>query len=537
MPKRKKCDKSVQNLKLPPIIIFILLHFPKFPMKPIQSALISVYYKDGLDVLARQLHALGVTIYSTGGTLAFIEALDIPVVAVEDVTAYPEIFGGRVKTLHPKIFGGILMRRDHPEDIKEAVHHEIPTLDLVIVDLYPFTETINNSGTEQEIIEKIDIGGVSLIRAAAKNFKDVVVISDKKSHSSLVSIIDKNSGSTTIEDRKKFASDAFKTIAAYDLAISNYFLGESAEAGLNIQMNEKYPLRYGENPHQQAAFYGDIDAYFDKLHGKELSYNNLNDIDSAVSVIAAFRDKPTFAIIKHTNTCGLATRDTLLDAYNTALACDPTSAFGGILISNKKIDLGTAEEINKLFCEVVIAPDFEEAALELLKSKKNRVLLRQNSSATAPQHIKSALNGYLVQDFDTQMVDIELATIASKRAPSTAEKKDLIFAIKAAKYLKSNTITLVKNEQLIGMGCGQTSRVDALKQAIEKATAFGFDLKGAVMASDAFFPFADCVEIAHQVGIDAVAHPGGSINDKLSIEYCDANDMAMVITGLRHFKH
>jgi phosphoribosylaminoimidazolecarboxamide formyltransferase / IMP cyclohydrolase len=506
-------------------------------MKPIQSALISVFYKDGLDVLARQLHALGVTIYSTGGTQEFIEALDIPVVAVEDVTEYPPIFGGRVKTLHPKIFGGILMRREHSNDKLEAIHHEIPTIDLVIVDLYPFTETIEKGGSEEDIIEKIDIGGVSLIRAAAKNFQDVVVIADKSQYASLNNILEKNNGTTSIEDRKAFAKDAFKTISEYDLAISQFFNGEKNPSDLNISMSSKYPLRYGENPHQSANFYGDIDAYFDKLHGKELSYNNLNDIDAAVSVIGAFQDQPTFAIIKHTNTCGLATRDSLLEAYNAALACDPTSAFGGILISNVTIDLATAEEINKLFCEVVIGPGFDAAAIELLKSKKNRVLLVQKSSASAPQHIKSALNGYLVQEFDTDMVDINTAQVASKRAPSEVEKKDLLFAIKAAKYLKSNTITLVKNQQLIGMGCGQTSRVDALKQAIEKATSFGFDLKGAVMASDAFFPFADCVEIAHHAGISAVAHPGGSINDKLSIEYCDTVDMAMLITGLRHFKH
>jgi phosphoribosylaminoimidazolecarboxamide formyltransferase / IMP cyclohydrolase len=506
-------------------------------MKPIQSALISVYYKDGLDVLVRQLHSLGVIIYSTGGTMAFIEGLGIPVVAVEDVTDYPEIFGGRVKTLHPKIFGGILMRRDHPEDIKEAVHHEIPTLDIVIVDLYPFTETVKNGGAPAEIIEKIDIGGVSLIRAAAKNFQDVVVISDKRDYASLVSIVEKNNGATTLEERKSFASKAFKTIAQYDTEISEYFLDSDTTQNLNIHSTSKYPLRYGENPHQKATFYGDIDAFFEKLHGKELSYNNLNDIDSAVAVIGAFASDPTFAIIKHTNTCGLATRSTLLQAYNTALACDPTSAFGGILIANTTIDTDTANEINKLFCEVVIAPAFDKDAIEILKSKKNRVILRQKTSETAPYHIKSALNGYLVQDFDIAMVDISTALVASKKAPSETEKKDLLFAIKAAKYLKSNTITLVKNEQLIGMGCGQTSRVDALKQAIEKAKSFGFDLKGAVMASDAFFPFADCVEIAHKEGITAVAHPGGSINDKLSIDYCDSVEMAMIITGLRHFKH
>lgn len=513
----------------------IFLPLRKFPqtMKRIQSALISVFHKEGLEPIVRKMNELDITIYSTGGTELFIKSLGIPVIPVEDITEFPEILGGRVKTLHPSIFGGILYRRANEKDIQEVRHHEIPSIDMVLVDLYPFEETVAAGGTEQEIIEKIDIGGVSLIRAAAKNFKDVCIVSHRSDYDVFLEMLSSQAGEISAEQRRSYAARAFQVIAQYDNAIAAYF----DPAHLYIPSEPKNILRYGENPHQKGVFMGNLQQYFDKKHGKDLSYNNILDIDAAVKVMGEFTDEPCFAIIKHTNTCGLATAKTLAAAYERALACDSTSAFGGILICNRPMDEVTAQEVNKLFCEVVIAPDYAGNSLSVLQSKKNRIILQQKQFDVAAMQVRSALNGYLVQDFDTATESKESFTVVTKRAPSDHEMFDLEFALKACKHLKSNTITLVKNQQLIGMGCGQTSRVDALKQAIEKAKSFGFDLQGAVMASDAFFPFPDCVEIANKEGITAVVQPGGSVNDGLSIDYCNTADMAMVTTGVRHFKH
>lgn len=506
--------------------------------KKIQGALISVYYKDGLEPIVRKLHEDNVTIYSTGGTQTFVEALGIPVVPVESMTSYPEIFGGRVKTLHPAIFGGILHRRNLQGDLDQVAEFDIPTIDLVIVDLYPFEETVASGADHQSIIEKIDIGGISLIRAAAKNYNDVVIIPSVKQYAPFLEILNAQGAATTIEQRKDFARDAFMVSSHYDTHIFNYFNADSELPVFKQSILESQSLRYGENPHQKGWFHGDFSAMFDQLHGKELSYNNLLDVDAAVQLMAEFENNdPTFAILKHNNACGLATRPTLAQAYADALAGDPTSAFGGILIANRKIDLATAQQVNDLFCEVVIAPGFDADAEELLKSKKNRILLVQKKAELPKRQFRTLLNGVLEQDKDMLSETGANFEPKTKKVPTAQEVEDLVFANKLVKHTKSNTIVLAKNGQLIASGTGQTSRVDALKQAIEKANSFGFDLHGAVMASDAFFPFPDCVEIAKNAGITAVVQPGGSIKDELSIDYCNANDVAMVFTGNRHFKH
>ncbi|CAM1363687.1 bifunctional phosphoribosylaminoimidazolecarboxamide formyltransferase/IMP cyclohydrolase [Tenacibaculum xiamenense] len=504
--------------------------------KTIKSALISVFHKDGLEPIVKKLNELNVTIYSTGGTEKFIKDLGINVVPVEDVTSYPSILGGRVKTLHPKVFGGILNRQDHEGDVAEMQEYNIPQLDLVIVDLYPFEKTVASGAAEQDIIEKIDIGGISLIRAAAKNFKDTVIVSSMEQYDEFLSIIDKNNGETSISERKKFAAKAFNISSHYDTAIFNYF--NEDEVVYKASETTSKTLRYGENPHQKGYFFGDLDAMFDKLHGKELSYNNLLDVDAAVNLMNEFKgEAPTFAILKHNNACGFAQRDTMHQAYVDALAGDPVSAFGGILIANDKIDKATAEEIHKLFCEVVIAPSYDDDALEILKGKKNRVILIQKDVALPEQTVRTALNGVLVQDKDNKTDVLEDLTYATNNKPSEKELEDLLFASKICKHTKSNTIVLAKNKQLCASGTGQTSRVDALRQAIEKAKSFNFDLSGSVMASDAFFPFPDCVEIADNAGVKSVIQPGGSIKDQLSIDYCNENNVAMVFTGTRHFKH
>lgn len=504
----------------------------------ITAALISVYYKDGLEPIVRRLHADNVVIYSTGGTQAFIEALGIPVVAVESMTNYPEIFGGRVKTLHPAIFGGILHRRNLQSDLDQAEQFNIPTIDLVIVDLYPFEETLASGAAHQDIIEKIDIGGISLIRAAAKNYNDVVIIPSVNQYARFQEILEANGAATTLEQRKAFARDAFMVSSHYDTHIFRYFNQEDPLPVFKESILESQSLRYGENPHQRGWFHGDFSAMFDQLHGKELSYNNLLDVDAAVQLMAEFKhNDPTFAILKHNNACGLATRSTLKQAYADALAGDPTSAFGGILIANRPIDLATAELVNDLFCEVVVAPSFDAEALEVLKSKKNRILLVQKEADMPKRQFRTLLNGVLEQDKDLLSETAADFTPRTNTVPTASETEDLVFANKLVKHTKSNTIILAKNGQLIASGTGETSRVDALRHAIEKAKAFQFDLNGAVMASDAFFPFPDCVEIAHLAGITAVVQPGGSIKDELSIDYCNAHGVAMVFTGNRHFKH
>lgn len=504
--------------------------------KKIKNALISVFHKDNLEPIIKRLNELGVTMYSTGGTQKFIEDLGAPVTAVENLTSYPSILGGRVKTLHPKIFGGILSRRELDSDVAQLEEFEIPEIDLVIVDLYPFEDTVASGAGEQDIIEKIDIGGISLIRAAAKNYKDVLIVSSRDQYDYTLNLLNEKAGLTDLEDRKYLAKSAFNVSSHYDTAIFNWFNNDE-EKFFKQSITESRSLRYGENPHQEGTFYGDLDAMFDKLHGKELSYNNLLDVDSAVNLIAEFPEKPTFAVLKHNNACGLASRDTLLEAWNDALAGDPVSAFGGVLITNKTIDLATASEINKLFCEVVIAPGYEDEALTILKEKKNRVILVQKGVETSKKQFRTILNGVLEQDKDFKTANANDFTTITKKVPTTEEVNDLEFANKLVKHTKSNTIVFAKGEQLLASGTGQTSRVDALNQAIVKAKAFGFDLNGAVMASDAFFPFPDCVEIAKNAGISAVVQPGGSIKDQLSIDYCDSNDMAMVMTGIRHFRH
>ncbi|MEM7187751.1 MAG: bifunctional phosphoribosylaminoimidazolecarboxamide formyltransferase/IMP cyclohydrolase [Bacteroidota bacterium] len=506
--------------------------------KKISSALISVFHKDGLEPIVKRLDEMGVVIYSTGGTEKFINELGIPVIPVENVTDYPSILGGRVKTLHPKVFGGILNRQDHEGDVAEMQQYNIPQLDLVIVDLYPFEKTVASGASEQDIIEKIDIGGISLIRAAAKNYKDTLCVSSMEDYEEVLQMINDGDGATTLEQRRHFAAKSFNISSHYDTAIFNYFNADHSIASLKFsEMNGKV-LRYGENPHQRGFFFGDFDAMFDKLHGKELSYNNLLDVDAAVNLMNEFKgEAPTFVIMKHNNACGIAQRETVREAYLDALAGDPVSAFGGILISNTEIDAATAEEIHKLFCEVVIAPSFEEAALDILKGKKNRILLVQKLYEFPATITRSCLNGALVQDRDSQTDSEENLTPATHNKPTSQELEDLLFASKVCKHTKSNTIVLAKNKQLCASGTGQTSRVDALRQAIDKARSFDFDLQGAVMASDAFFPFPDCVEIAHKAGITAVIQPGGSIKDELSVNYCNENDVAMVFTGVRHFKH
>ncbi|MEJ6737149.1 MAG: bifunctional phosphoribosylaminoimidazolecarboxamide formyltransferase/IMP cyclohydrolase [Flavobacteriales bacterium] len=504
--------------------------------KKIKNALISVFHKDNLEPIIKRLNELGVTIYSTGGTQSFIEDLGAPVTAVESLTSYPSILGGRVKTLHPKVFGGILSRRGLASDVAQLEEFEIPEIDLVIVDLYPFEDTVASGAEEQDIIEKIDIGGISLIRAAAKNYKDVLIVSSRDQYDYTLKLLNEKDGSSDLEDRKYLAKSAFNVSSHYDTAIFNWFNNDE-EKFFKQSVMESRSLRYGENPHQEGIFYGDLDAMFDKLHGKELSYNNLLDVDSAVNLISEFPDKPTFAVLKHNNACGLATRDTLLEAWTDALASDPVSAFGGVLITNKTIDLATATEINKLFCEVVIAPGYDAEALTILQGKKNRIILVQRPIETSKKQFRTILNGVLEQDKDARTADAKDFTTSTKKEPTVDEVVDLEFANKLVKHTKSNTIVFAKNGQLLASGLGQTSRVDALNQAIVKAKAFGFDLTGAVMASDAFFPFPDCVEIAKNAGISAVVQPGGSIKDQLSIDYCDANDMAMVMTGIRHFRH
>jgi phosphoribosylaminoimidazolecarboxamide formyltransferase / IMP cyclohydrolase len=502
-----------------------------------RSALISVYSKEGLEPIIRRLHALGVTLYSTGGTQTYIQKLDIPVVAVESLTGYPSILDGRVKTLHPAVFGGLLARRS-PEHLQQLEQYNIPELDCVIVDLYPFEETVAATNDESEIIEKIDIGGVSLIRAAAKNWQDVVVVASKDEYGMFLDILESQNGDFTPEQRREFARRAFKVSSNYDIAIFNWFNEGTADISFKYSIHRSDILRYGENPHQSGVFFGDFDRVFDKLNGKAISYNNLIDIDAAVQLMREFQlGKPAFAILKHTNACGIARRHTLLEAWQAALACDPTSAFGGIFITNTRVDIHTAKAINQLFYEVLIAPDFDDDALELLRKKEPRILLRIKSFEIKPRSFRSLLNGVVEQDTDLKIeTEADLKTV-TQRIPTPKEVGELLFAARCVKHLKSNAIALVKERQLIGMGCGQPSRVDALRQAIAKAKSFGFDLTGAVMASDAFFPFADCVEIAHAAGITAVIQPGGSMRDQDSVDYCDSVGMAMVTTGFRHFRH
>ncbi|MBI5218796.1 MAG: bifunctional phosphoribosylaminoimidazolecarboxamide formyltransferase/IMP cyclohydrolase [Bacteroidia bacterium] len=501
----------------------------------IKSALISVYHKDKLDEIVKKLVELNVKIYSTGGTKDYLESSGIKVTAVEDITSYPSILGGRVKTLHPKVFGGILARRENNEDKQQLAKFEIPEMDMVIVDLYPFEETVASGAGENEIIEKIDIGGISLIRAAAKNFNDVLIVPSRNQYEALLHLLEEKNGETTIDDRRKFAIHAFNISSHYDTAIFNYFnQGDTDVFKQSILVSN--PLRYGENPHQRGFFYGDMDALFDKLQGKEISYNNLLDIDAAVNLIAEFKDT-AFAILKHNNACGIASRKTLTDAWNDALAGDPISAFGGILITNVEVNPDTASEINKLFFEVIIAPGYHREALEILVQKKNRIVLVQKKAALPDFQFRSLLNGVIGQDKDVKTESKSDMRVVTNTTPSQREFTDLEFANIVVKHSKSNTIVLAKNNQLLASGVGQTSRVDALKQAIAKAQNFGFDLKGSVMASDAFFPFPDCVEIAYNAGITAVIQPGGSIKDKDSIEFCNANNVAMVFTGIRHFRH
>ena len=507
-------------------------------MTRIKSALISVFHKDHLEPIIRKLHALEVTLYSTGGTEKFIQSLEIPVIPVEDLTNYPSILGGRVKTLHPKIFGGILGRREIQEDVAQLESYEIPPIDLVVVDLYPFAETLMAGASDEDIVEKIDIGGISLIRAAAKNFQDVVIIPGMEYYPDLLHILEEQNGETSLADRKKMAAAAFDISSHYDATIYGYFSQDFEAPSLKVSASEFENLRYGENPHQRARYYGNFDDVFDQFHGKELSYNNLLDIDAAVHLMDEFKkESPTFAILKHNNACGLATRPTLKAAYLAALEADPQSAFGGVLICNSPMDLATAEEVNKLFCEVVIAPEFDEVALEILKTKKNRIILKQHLVEWPSVILRSALNGILWQERDEMTDHSGQFDFVTSTVPDEAEIADLEFASKICKHTKSNTIVLAKNRQLIASGTGQTSRVDALTQAIEKAKIFNLDLRGAVMASDAFFPFPDCVEIAHKAGIGAVIQPGGSIKDELSLKYCNENGIAMVFTGTRHFKH
>ena len=493
--------------------------------KTIKKAILSVYYKDGLDKLVTLLHSQGVELYSTGGTYQFITDLGVPCVQIDSLTGFPEILGGRVKTLHPAIFGGLLARTELVSDIDTMAAHNLPFFDLMICNLYPFEEYLAKNAEEQELIEKIDIGGVTLIRAAAKNFNDVVCIAQPNDYTKLYDILEKSGGSTSREERRAFAAAAFETVAQYDRAIANYFLNAST-----------MPLRYGENPHQRGWFEGDFNRLFEKLNGKEVSYNNILDIDAACRLIQDFSE-PTFAIMKHNNSCGLATRVNITEAYIAALASDPKSAFGGVLISNKEIDEDTAKEINTLFFEIILSPSYSEAALDILKSKKNRIILRIKENPSYEIKMRSALNGRLMQEDDKSIETRKEWKLATETSLNEAQMLDLEFGIKAVKHLKSNGIALVKNQQLIGMGCGQVSRIDALEHAIHKATEFGFDLKGAIMASDAFFPFADCAEIADKAGIIAVAQPGGSVKDQDSIDYCNLHQMAMVMTGVRHFNH
>jgi phosphoribosylaminoimidazolecarboxamide formyltransferase/IMP cyclohydrolase len=503
--------------------------------KTIKSALISVYYKDNLEKIVKTLDKLGVKIFSTGGTQSFIEEQGVAVTSVESLTSYPSILGGRVKTLHPKVFGGILSRRELQEDVEQIKQYEIPELDLVIVDLYPFEETLASGASQADIIEKIDIGGISLIRAAAKNFKDVLVVSSRDQYEELNTILENQKGETSFEQRYSFAKEAFNISSHYDSSIFSYFDADDNSA-LKVSVRESRKLRYGENPHQEGYFYGDFNEMFEQLWGREISYNNLLDIDAAVALIKDF-EETSFAILKHNNACGIASRENLTEAWNAALAGDPISAFGGILVCNKKLDAATAEEMNKLFFEVSIAPSYSTEALEILKQKKNRIILVLRDAPLQEKNIRTVLNGFIVQDRDKKTELPEELKVVTKNGPSQEQINDLLFANKLVKHTKSNAIILAKGKQLLASGVGQTSRVDALQQAIAKAKHFKFDLTGAVMASDAFFPFPDCVEIADKAGITAVIQPGGSIKDQDSIDYCDQHDMSMVTTGFRHFKH
>ena len=504
--------------------------------KKIKSALISVFHKDGLDEIVKKLDGLGVEIFSTGGTQTFIEGLGVKVNAVEDLTSYPSILGGRVKTLHPKVFGGILTRRDNESDQKQIAEYEIPEIDLVIVDLYPFEETVASGALEQDIIEKIDIGGISLIRAAAKNFKDVIIVPSKNEYAPLFSLLNEKNGESDVEDRKQFAASAFNVSSHYDTAIFKYFNQTAEIPAFKESILEAKVLRYGENPHQRGLFYGKFDDLFTQLHGKEISYNNLLDIDAAVNLINEFTET-TFVVMKHNNACGLASREDMVQCWKDALAGDPVSAFGGVIITNREITKDVATEMNSLFMEVVMAPSYTDEALEILKSKKNRVILITKEIELPKYTFRTALNGVLCQDKDTKTEVADELKVVTKTAPTATEVDDLLFAIKLVKNTKSNTIVLAKNGQLIASGTGQTSRIDALRQAIAKAKSFGFDLNGAVMSSDAFFPFGDSVEIAHEAGITAVVQPGGSIRDNESIDFCNEKGMSMVFTGIRHFKH
>ena len=505
--------------------------------RKIKSALISVFHKDGLDDIVKLLDQHNVTIYSTGGTQKFIESHGVKVERVEDLTSYPSILDGRVKTLHPKVFGGILARRDE-DHLGQLAKYEMPEIDLVIVDLYPFEDTVKSTDDEEAIIEKIDIGGIALIRGAAKNFNDVVIVPSKNEYPMIQKILADQNAESTLADRKELARRAFKVSSHYDTAIFNYFDRESDDVSFKHSLMDSQVLRYGENPHQQGIFFGELDAMFDKISGKELSFNNLVDVDAAVNVMSEFVDNgPTFAVLKHTNTCGIATRTTVLEAWHAALAGDPVSAFGGILITNTKVDLATAEEINNLFYEVLIAPDFDQDAIDLLTKKKKRVLMKINRWHVNDKSFKSILNGVIQQDTDKSMESSAKMECVTEAKATDAQLSDLEFANKCVKHLKSNTIVLVRDNQLLGMGCGQTSRVDACRQAIAKAKAFGFDLEGCVMASDAFFPFPDCVEIAYEAGVAAVVQPGGSIKDNLSVDFCNSKNMPMLMTGVRHFKH
>lgn len=505
-------------------------------IKQIKTALISVYHKDGLDEILNLLNNDGVKFLSTGGTKSFIESLGYECEAVEDLTGYPSILGGRVKTLHPKIFGGILNRRDNDTDCQQVKQYAIPAIDLVIVDLYPFVDTVKSGASDADIIEKIDIGGISLIRAAAKNYNDVIIVASKAQYAPLAQLLKENGAKSNVAQRRWFAKEAFSVSSSYDSSIFEYFDGNEQPSALRIAIDNSKIMRYGENPHQRGMFFGDFDKMFTQVHGKEISYNNLLDIDAAVSLISEFNDT-TFAILKHNNACGIASRDNILDAWKDALAGDPVSAFGGVLIANSNIDKATAEEINKIFFEVIIAPSYCDDALEILKQKKNRIILIQNCKNDTKMQFRSILNGALVQERDLKNETPEDLIKVTTKAVDASQIEDLLFANKIVKHSKSNAIVLAKGKQLYASGIGQTSRVDALKQAIAKAQSFGFDLEGAVMASDAFFPFPDCVEIAHNAGINAVIQPGGSVRDNESIEYCNKNDVAMVTTGIRHFKH
>lgn len=506
-------------------------------IRKIKTALVSVFHKDGLDEIIKLLHSQGVKFLSTGGTRSFIESLGIPCDAVEDLTGYPSILGGRVKTLHPKVFGGILNRRDNEGDRQQITEYDIPEIDLVIVDLYPFVDTVRSGASQEDIIEKIDIGGISLIRGAAKNFNDVVIVASKMQYRALRDMVEASGAQSSLEQRRWFAKEAFAVSSAYDSAIFNYFDSTFENpSALRVAVDGEMPMRYGENPHQKGFFFGDFNEMFEKLHGKDISYNNLLDIDAAVSLISEFSD-PTFAVLKHNNACGVASRATILEAWKDALAGDPVSAFGGVLVANREIDYETAQEVNKIFFEVMIAPSYTEEALGVLFSKKNRIVMIQKKPLDTTRQFRSILNGALVQERDLHRETPDELRQVTDKAVDPDQVADLLFANILVKHSKSNAIVLAKNRQLVASGVGQTSRVDALKQAIEKAGNFGFDLHGAVLASDAFFPFADCVEIADKAGITAVIQPGGSIRDNESVDYCNQHGIAMVMTGFRHFKH